>query len=226
MLTFDNHINYLCKKLSCCIGTLKRMRHFMQEELKLTLYQTLFESHLVYGISVWGGISNVKLEKLFIVQKRCIRMLFGDYSKFLEKFMTCARVRTLGCQKLDASFFEKEYTKPLFTNYKILTVYNLYVYHCTAEIYKILKLRTPIGIYSQVTVSKRKPTLLLTESPTIYFFYKSSKFWNYLCKDIIGDSLDFSVSIGAVKHTLKHILIHKQTMYHQKLWGKLNYVHE
>ena len=58
-LSFDNHINYLCKKLSCCIGTLKRMRHFMPEELKLTLYHTIFESHLVYGISVWGGISNV-----------------------------------------------------------------------------------------------------------------------------------------------------------------------
>ena len=46
-LSFDNHINYLCKKLSCCIVTLKRMRHFMPKELKLTLYHTLFESHLV-----------------------------------------------------------------------------------------------------------------------------------------------------------------------------------
>ena len=92
-LTLDHHINYLCKKLSCCIGTLKRMRHFIPEELKLSLYHTLFESHLVYRISVWSGIGNAKLEKIFIVQKRCIRMLFGDYNRFLDKFMTCATVR-------------------------------------------------------------------------------------------------------------------------------------
>ena len=33
------------------------------------LYDTLFESHLSYGISAWGGISFKKLEPLFITQK-------------------------------------------------------------------------------------------------------------------------------------------------------------
>ena len=74
--------------------------------------------NILYGISVWGGISNVKLEKLFIVQKRCIRMLFRDNSKFLEKFMMCARVQTLGYQKLDTTFFERKHTKPLSTKSK------------------------------------------------------------------------------------------------------------
>ena len=138
----------------------------------------------------------------------------------------CNSPTPLGYQKLDALFFEKEPTKSLFTNHKILTVHNLYVYHCTTEIYKVLKLRTPIGIHSCVKISNRKPTLLLTKSPTIYFFYKSSKFWNNFCKDIIGDCLDFSASIGAVKHTLKQLLLRKQAMYNQKVWCTLNYAYE
>ena len=33
------------------------------------------KSHLTYGISVWGGVSDSKLNKIFIVQKHCIRVL-------------------------------------------------------------------------------------------------------------------------------------------------------
>ena len=128
-LSFELHVNYLCKKLCCCIGSLKHMRNFIPEKLKINLYHTLFESHLSYGISVWGGIGNAKIDKLLIVQKRCIHMLLGDYDCFKNKFMTCVRVRLFENQKLGNYFFEKEHTKPLFNEHKILTVHNLYVYH-------------------------------------------------------------------------------------------------
>ena len=128
-LTFVPHIDYLCKKLSCCIGSLNRMKNFIPHKLFNSLYHTLFESHMSYGISVWGGVGNPKLEKLFVLQKRCIRMLFGDYHKFTEKFMTCARTRPFGEQLLGDEFFQKEHTKPLFKKESILSVQNLYVYH-------------------------------------------------------------------------------------------------
>ena len=164
-LSFEPHVNYLCKKLCCCIGSMKRMRNFIPEKLKIDLYHTLFESHLSYGIFVWGGIGIAKINKLFTVQKRCIRMLFGDYNRCKNKSMTCVRTRLFENQKLGSSFFEKEHRKPLFNEHKILTVHNLYAYHCTIEIYKILKLRIPMSIYSCISISKRKQTLLLTDNP-------------------------------------------------------------
>ena len=222
-LSFKPHVNYLCKKLCCCIGSLKRMSNFIHEKLKINLYHTLFESHLSYGISVWGGIGFAKINKLFTVQKRCIRMFFGDYNRFKNKFMTCVRVRLFENQKLGSSFFEKEHIKPLFNGHKILAVHNLYAYHCTIEIYKILKLRSPMSIYSCISISKRKQNLLLTDNPINLFM--SAKLWNRFCKDIIGDSMDFPGNIGSVKGNLKRILFQNQSKYDKKLWRTLNYTY-
>ena len=199
------------------------MRNFIPKELSLSLYHTLFESHLSYGISVWGGIGLPKLEKLFILQKRCVRMLFGNYEKFIEKFMTCARTRSFGEQALGSAFFEKEHTKPLFKKEKILTVHNLYVYHCTLEMFKILKLRTPISLHSCLNISKRKPTLIITPKPSIYFLYKSAILWNKLCKELLGDCQDFSIKLGFAKNNLKVHLLSVQSNFDSNLWCILNY---
>ena len=55
-------------------------------------------SHLTsHTVSQYGdGISDYKLSKIFALQKRCIRLLFGTELTFdcHEYYMTCARART------------------------------------------------------------------------------------------------------------------------------------
>ena len=71
----------------------------MPVELYSKIYTLLFESHLTYGISVWGvALKNKANEKLFITQKHCIRILFGDYEAYMNKVSTCARTRPYGQQ--------------------------------------------------------------------------------------------------------------------------------
>ena len=41
----------------------------------------------------------------------------------------------------------REHTKPLFTEYNLLAVRNLYHYFCTVDVFKILKFRKPITPY-------------------------------------------------------------------------------
>ena len=77
-LSWDTHINKLSKKLSCATGVLNRIKDNTPPELYKNLYHTLFESHLAYGITAWGGVSDKKLQSIFKVQKRCLRILFGD----------------------------------------------------------------------------------------------------------------------------------------------------
>ena len=64
-LNWKSHIHKLSKKLSCSAGILNLIKDSIPEDLYKSLYFTLFESHLSYGITVWGGVSNNKLESLF-----------------------------------------------------------------------------------------------------------------------------------------------------------------
>ena len=114
--------------MKCEVGKLCRIRRCVPKKLYKDLYHTLFESHLGYGISVWGGVSNNKLEPIFITQKKCIRILFGDNEAYFDKFKTCARVRCITRDKngkvikqmLGKDFFELEHSKPLCSEYSFL----------------------------------------------------------------------------------------------------------
>ena len=61
---------------------------------------------------LWGGVPESKLWPLFKIQKRCIRILFGNKAKYLNKFKTCCRVRPVEEQILGQEHYEKEHTKP------------------------------------------------------------------------------------------------------------------
>ena len=73
--------------------------------------------------------------------------MFGDKNAYMEKFETCARTRTFESGILGRGFFQREPSKPLLCNNSLLTVHNLYKYHCIVEMFKVVKLRIPISIY-------------------------------------------------------------------------------
>ena len=92
-LSWKPHIEALNCKLKSACGRIYRIKNCLPVELYKQIYHTLFESHLTFAISVWGGVSHRTIEPLFITQKRCIRMLFGDTEAYQNKPKTCARTR-------------------------------------------------------------------------------------------------------------------------------------
>ena len=50
------------------------MKHVIPNELYKNVYLTLFESHLSYGITAWGGISKNLFQPLFITQKNVLEL--------------------------------------------------------------------------------------------------------------------------------------------------------
>ena len=218
-LNWDQHIRDLKRKLYYSFSTLNRIRHFITEELHKDLYYTLFESHLSYCISAWGGVHQSKLDPIHKIQKNVVRILFGDNEAFAEKFRTCARTRILDKQILDGSFYVKEHTKPLFRENKILVVYNLYYYHSFMEAFRILKLRSPICIYSQYQVSARTYLTflkLIPPKPSNHFIYRTSVIWNTLRQKL--DINDISISTSSVKKQLRNILHTNQHNHHNIDW--------
>ena len=220
-LTWQPHIDHLHKKLACCTGTLNRIKENIPSHLHKDLYHTLFESHLSYGITVWGDLSESKITPLFTSQKRCLRILFGDKEVYMDKFKTCARVRPFGDQILDSRFYIKEHTKPIFNNEKLLTIHNLHTYHKISETFSILKFRCPISLYSLFQLSHRKPTMTIIPHPDNKYIHSVSKVWNIARQKF--DIQDFSQKLNPAKLKLKKLLLQNQCVGDKINWITTNF---
>ena len=220
-LKWDAHVRALNSKLNCEIGKLCRIRKLIPKDHYKELYHTLFESHLGFGISVWGGISDHKIEPLFITQKKCIRIMFGDKEAYLNKMCTSARTRSKVDQKLGHDFYVKEHTKPLFKINNLLTVHNLYKYTCLCEMFKIIKLEMPRSLLSLFHRSPRRPHYFITPPPSSSFTYQSSHMWNSCRKPANG--ITFSTSTNLVKDTIKKSLLKIQCSHGTVDWSELNF---
>ena len=103
-LTWEPQVEYLGAKNISSIATIKRIKPFIPQTEYEKVYNALFLSHLSYSIGCWGGIPNYKLGKIFSIQKRCVRLLFGKEVSYdrPEFYLTCSRIRTYnhGTQKL------------------------------------------------------------------------------------------------------------------------------
>ena len=158
---------------------------------------------------------------MFLLQKKCIRILFGNKDKYHDKFKTCVRTRPFLSQKLNTDFYVKEHTKPLFRDKCILTIHNLYSYHTLIVLFKALKLRSPYSLYSCFYISNRKDTLLITSQLSNHFVSKAPILWNKI--RVILNIKDFSHSISSIKLKIKTHLQKTQNLGDQIEWSPENF---
>ena len=83
-LKFRTHINNVCSKLSKSLGVLYRMSAFVPANIVLTLYNSLFYPHLIYGIEVWGRSGVVNIGRIEVVYRKAVRLL---NSVFIDEFL-------------------------------------------------------------------------------------------------------------------------------------------
>ena len=207
-LSWQPHITALRRKLNYASATLNRIRDAVPNDLHKELYHTLFESHLTYCISVWGDAALYRTTSLWLAQKHCVRVLFGNKQAYLEKYMTCARARQFNEQALGNAFFQLEHSKPLFREHDILAFKNLYSYHTFMEVFKILKLECPTALHQRFTLSKRKNTTLISQLPSQDFISRSTKLWNIIAPKI--GLFDYSYKISLARNCLKRALLKLQ----------------
>ena len=207
-LTWVEHVKNLKRNLNYATATLNRIKDSLPSYLHKEIYYTLFESHMSYCISVWGGAAQSILTPIWMSQKHCIRVLFGDKEAYLDKFKTCVRARPIESQVLDSSFYEREHTKPLFKQNNILSLHNLYNYHCFMETFKILKLRIPIVFHSQYHIAFKKHTRLIPPIPSPNFLYRSSIIWNKVSQKL--KLFDYSTNMSIVRNQMKKALLYQQ----------------
>ena len=239
-LSWEPHLDHLAAKLNSCIVVIKRIKSCIPETEYNKIYNALFMSHLSYCISCWGGIPEHRLSKIFAIQKRCIRLLFGKCANFDHKefYLTCARARTIDQHRAEKSYC-LEHTKPLFNEHNILTIHNLYLYHTFMETLKVLKFYSPTSIHGLLKFLPRNDKLLLMipkvklEVTKQNFVFKATKVWNDHKVKIFhksdpshtgiiipgnNENSDLSISVGFAKTKLKSTLLLSQKLDDPILW--------
>ena len=97
-LSWNIHIDKLCKKIASGIGALKRIRPFVPYYTLLSIYKSLLQPHFDYCSVVWGNCSKTLSSKLQKLQNRAARIL--TYSSFDANADTL--IEKLGWKKVNS----------------------------------------------------------------------------------------------------------------------------
>ena len=99
-LSWQDHIQMVSNKLSKVISIFNRLKHLYPQQTLLTIYKTLFMSHIHYGLLLWG----VKIENICKIQKKAIRIItnghFTAHSEPLLKELNLLKIQDVFYLKL------------------------------------------------------------------------------------------------------------------------------
>ena len=77
-LNFKSHTENIINKLSKNVGILWKLRKFLPRKTLICLYYAFIQSHLLYGLVVWGStISGKSFNQLQLLQNNSIRAIIG-----------------------------------------------------------------------------------------------------------------------------------------------------
>src|SRR5436190_3932241 len=107
-LSWNKHIDHIIKRISSGLYALKRMSFFCELSVLKTIFYAHIQSHISYGIGVYGATSNKNLDRILILQKKAIRIML----------------------KLKQDDSVKQY----FSELQIFTVYGLYIFECIMHV--------------------------------------------------------------------------------------------
>ena len=75
VLSFNEHVEHLCKKLAKRIGVLRSIRHYLPFNERILFYNTTIKPFILYGGAVWSMTSKSNIRRVFRLQKRAARTI-------------------------------------------------------------------------------------------------------------------------------------------------------
>ena len=91
-LSWKYHIIHLASKISKTIGVIARLRYFVPLATLHHIYISLIQPYLLYGIVAWGQAAKTHRNKILLLQKRALRLMyFGDYKSHAVPYFLSSR---------------------------------------------------------------------------------------------------------------------------------------
>ena len=191
-LSWKYHIDNSCKIISRNIGIINKLKFHFPPSSLLMLYSSLILPYLNYGILVWGNTHQTLLDRLLLLQKKSLRIIYN--SVILS------------------------HTDPLFVDSRLLKINDLYLFHLGQFMYKYNSNTLPRifdAMFPQNRSFHHYPTRRSNEFHLPFFrtllakktfMYDGPRFWNSLSEDIIN-----SPSLNSFKKKLKIFLLKSYT---------------
>ena len=155
------------RKISRTCGIFFKIRHLLSTNVLIPLYNSLFHSFLQYGIVVWGLTYEVHTKPIYLLQKKV--------------------VRAIACKS-----FTSEST-PIFSDLKILKLYDLFYLQLLTFVYESVNKISPIcfhnffetltSVHQYDTRQASKGDIFMTQENTLLYGlrsirYAGAKSWN------------------------------------------------
>ena len=185
------HGTYTSKQLSKCVAILAKARKKLQKSCLISLYYSFAYPYFIYCNQVWGSNYRTSLEKLFLLQKKMIRIITS--SPF------------------------RAHTVPLFIANQMLDVYDINDYMVSIFMYKNIKSEVPTlfsSFYKKNSSKHSYKTRIADDLDIPYVKTNVRKFsirikgaltWNS-----IPNAIKNSKSLPVFKNVLKKFLIDRK----------------
>ena len=95
-LNWKPQVSKLCSKLSNVCGILSKVRHYLDRNSLMNIYNSLFDSRLRYGMLAWGTASEQSLSKLRVLQNKAVRFItFSSFRTSMAPLYACLKILPL-----------------------------------------------------------------------------------------------------------------------------------
>jgi len=190
-LSWKEHIYLIKQKINKNVGIIRKISKSVPQSVLLSLYHTLIHPYLAYCNIVWAIDRTTFLDKLFVSQKKAIRLIAN--SKF------------------------NSHTAPLFLKLSILTIYQLndlqvgcFVYRCTRNTLPN-KFCSMFNMNSSIhSHQTRQCSKLHHEHCRLHVRSKTIRNYGVLLWNSLTDDICYVNSFASFKCKLKYFLLNKR----------------
>ena len=163
-LTFDFHVESICKKASKQLNVLKRFSNILGQTQKLRIFQSFIISNFNYCPVIWNFCSKAKAKLIEKMQERGLRYVYNDKHSSYQDLLKMSKRQTM-------------------YNYRLKKI-AVYVYKCInkkSPVYlhdKFLVKNMPYSMRSDVILLQ--PKVNTVSYGLLSFQYHGAKIWNAL----------------------------------------------
>uniref|UniRef100_A0A1B6M2N5 Reverse transcriptase domain-containing protein n=1 Tax=Graphocephala atropunctata TaxID=36148 RepID=A0A1B6M2N5_9HEMI len=180
-LNWNTHVNQICKKISSGLYALRTMSSFSNQETLKKIYYAFIESHISFGLCLYGCTSAENLNNILLLQKRAIRIML----------------------KLRWQDSVKEH----FRGLRIMTVHSLYIYQLIVHIKTNYNNLTKLGALHKY--STRGSNIIAFERHRLQFYTKKPSYAGIQFFNHLPSSIKHLTELRGFKKDLKEFMIQK-----------------